>query len=69
MTVGLSLPRGRLAQLGALIIGAVLIGVDFAVYQSAWGPPLGWGVFTFTALFYLSLGISFLIAAFLAVPG
>ena len=67
--VGLSLPRGRLAQLGALIIGAVLLGVDFAAYQSAWGPPLGWGVFTFTALFYGSLGVSFLIAAVLAVPG
>ena len=67
--VGLSLPRGRLVQLGALIIGVVLMGVDFAMYQSAWGPLLGWGVFTFTALFYVSLGVSFLIAAVLAVPG
>ncbi len=54
---------------GALVIGAALIGVDFAVYQSAWGPPLGWGVFTFTTLFYGSLGVSFMISAVLAVPG
>ena len=37
--VGFSPSRGRLAQLGALIIVMVLIGVDFAAYQSVWGPP------------------------------
>ncbi len=69
VVVGLSLPWGRLAQLGALIVAAVLVSADLVAYQSIWGPPLGWGVFTFTVVFYGSLGISFLIAAILAVPG
>ena len=69
VVVGLSLPWGRQAQVGALIIATVLLVVDQVAYQSLWGPPLGWGVFTFTALFYGSLAASFLIAAILAVPG
>ncbi len=69
VVVGLPLPRGRLAQLGALTIAAALIGADLAAYQSAWGPPLGWGVFTFTALFYGYLGVSFSMAAILSLSG
>ena len=67
--VGFSLSRSRLAQLGVLVIAAILIGADFAAYQTVWGPPLGWGVFMFTALFYGYLGVSFLIASVLALPG
>lgn len=69
VVVGLSLPWGRLSQVAALIIAAVLFVANLAAYQSAWAPPLGWGLFTFTGVFYVSLGVSFLIAAFLSVPG
>lgn len=69
VVVGLSLPWGRLAQLAAIIIALVLLVANFAAYQSAWAPPLGWGLFTFTGVFYASLGVSFLVAAMLAVPG
>jgi hypothetical protein len=41
VVVGLSLPWGRLSQVAALIIAAVLFVANLAAYQSAWAPPLG----------------------------
>ena len=69
VVVGLSLPWGRLAQLAAIIVAAVLFVANLAAYQSAWAPPLGWGLSTFTVVFYGSLGVSFLVASILSVPG
>ena len=69
VVVGLSLRWGRLSQLAVLIIAAVLFVANLAAYQNAWAPPLGWGLVIFTGVFYGSLGVSFLIAAILSVPG
>ena len=67
--VGLSRPWGRWPQAAALLISTALLVADFAAYGSGWGPPLAWAIYTFTAFFYGLIGVAFLLAAFLAVPG
>ncbi len=67
--VGLSRPWGRWPQAAALAIVMVLVAADFAVYGSGWAPPLAWAIYTFTAFYYALIGVAFLLAAFLAVPG
>ncbi len=67
--VGLSRPWGRWPQAAAVLIAIALLAADFAAYGTGWAPPLGWGVFIFTAFFYVVIGVAFLLAAFLAVPG
>ena len=67
--VGLSRPWGRWPQTAALLIATGLLVVDFSAYGSGWAPPLAWAIFTFTAFFYGLIGLAFLLAAFLAVPG
>ena len=67
--VGLSRPWGRWPQIAVAGFAIALIAADFAAYSSGWGPPLGWGIFAFTAFFYAVIGGAFLLAAFFAVPG
>jgi len=67
--VGLSRPWGRWPQAVALLIATGLLVADFWAYGSGWAPPLAWAIFTFMAFFYGLIGLAFLLAAFLAVPG
>ena len=67
--VGLLRPRGRWPQAAGLVIALSLLVVDFAAYGTGWAPPLGWGVYIFTALFFGLIGVAFLFAAVLGVPG
>ena len=69
IVVGLTRAWGRWPQAAALVSGLALLVADLAVYGTVWAPPLGWGVLLFAAAFYVSLGVSFLIASTLAVPG
>ena len=67
--VGLSRQWGRWPQVAALAASAALLVADFAFYGAGWAPPLGWGVFILTVFFYGLIGVAFLLAAILAVPG
>ena len=68
-TVGFSRPWGRWPQLAALTISIALLAADFAAFGSGWAPPLGWGIFVFSAFYYGVIGTAFLLTAFFAVPG
>ena len=67
--VGFTRPWGRWPQAAVLLIGLFLLTVDIVAYGTIWAPPLGWGVYIFTAFFYGLIGTAFLVAATLAVPG
>ncbi len=67
--VGLSRPWGRRPQVAVVLITIVLLAVDFAAYGAGWAPPLSWGVFILSSFFFGLIGIAFLVAAALAVPG
>ena len=69
ITVGFSRPWGRRPQAAGLLIALLLLAADLAAYGTGWAPPLGWGVFIFTAFYFGLLGVAFLLAATLAVPG
>ena len=69
VVVGLSKSWGRWPQVAVLPFVIALVVVDLVAYGSAWGPPLGWGLFAFTEFFFGYIGISFLLAALFAVPG
>ena len=69
INVGLTLRLGRLPQIAALIVIVGLVIIDLAAYGTAWEAPLAWFFFLLAAAFYGSLGISFLVAGALGVPG
>lgn len=69
VTVGFSRSWGRWPQAVALLLALALVMVDLVAYGSVWAPPLGWGVFSFTAFYYGLIGVSFILAAAFAVPG
>ena len=69
VVVGFSRQWGRKPQAVAVLIAIALLAVDLAAYGAGWAPPLGWGVYIFTAVFYGLIGVAFLMAAVLAVPG
>ena len=69
VVVGFSRPWGRWPQIAILPLALALVVADLAAYGDAWGPPLGWGVFLFTELFFGFIGISFVFGALFAVPG
>ena len=52
-----------------LMLCAVALAVDFAVYGSFWGPPLGGILYAVTVYTLGHLGISFLLSALLSMPG
>ena len=69
VVVGFSRQWGRWPQAAALLVAFALLLADVAQYATGWAPPLGWGVFLFTAIFFGLIGISFVLAAALSVPG
>ena len=69
VVVGFSRPWGRWPQAAGLLIALVLLVADFMAYGTGWAPPLGWGVFIFTAFYFGLIGVAFIVAAALAVPG
>ena len=69
VVVGFGPTWGRWPQVAVLPFATALVVADLVAYKSAWGPPLGWGVFSFTEFFFLFLGMSFLLAAVFRVPG
>ena len=69
VVVGLGRSWGRRPQVAALGLAAILLMIDLVAYNELWDLPLAWGVFLFTEFFFGFLGVSFLLAAVLAVPG
>ena len=69
VVVGFGQRWGRWPRLAVLPIAAVLVIADLVAYESAWGPPLGWGVFVMTEFWFAFIGPSFILAALFAVPG
>ena len=67
--VGLARQWGRWPQIAGLLIGIALLAADILVYGSGWAPPLGWGVFILSTFFFGLIGVAFLVAAVLGVPG
>ena len=57
VTVSLSRSWGRWPQVAVFPLALALIVADLVAYGSAWGPPLGWGVFVLTELFFGLIGI------------
>ena len=52
-----------------IALAAVALVVDFLVYGSWWGPPLGWVVLGMSVLTHLYLGSSHILAGLIATPG
>ena len=69
VVVGFSLGRGRWPQIGVFSFALALTIAGLVAYDSAWAPPLGWGVLVFTEFFFGALSLSLFVAAVLAVPG
>ena len=69
VVVGLGRSWGRRPQAAALGVAAILLVTDLVAHGEIWEPPLAWGIFLFTEFFLGFLGVSFLLAAVLAVPG
>ena len=69
VVVGFSRKWGRWPQLAMFPFTLGLVVADLAAYGSAWGPPLGWGLFVFTEFVFGFFALSFLLAAVFAVPG
>ncbi len=69
VVVGFSRSWGRWPQVLVFPVALVLLVAGLVAYDSAWAPPLGWGVFAFTEFFFVALSISLLLAAAFAVPG
>ncbi len=69
VVVGLSREWGRWPQVAVFPFALALVIADIVAYESAWGPPLGWGVFIFTAVFFGFIAISFLLSALFRNPG
>ena len=67
--VGFTRPWGRWPQAAVLLIGLFLLTVDIVAYGTIWAPPLGWGVYIFSAFFFGLIGVAFFFAAVLRVPG
>lgn len=67
--VGFSRNWGRWLQLAVFSLVLALVITDLVAYGDAWGPPLAWGVFMSTDFFFGFIGVSFVLAAVLAVPG
>ena len=67
--VGLGLRWGRWPQIVAIPVAVVLVWVSLVADGSAWGPPLGWGLFIMTQFWFGFIGPSFILAAIFAVPG
>ncbi|MEE9249396.1 MAG: hypothetical protein V3U79_11985 [Dehalococcoidia bacterium] len=60
---------GRWPHVAVLPIALALVIADLVAYESGWGPPLSWGLFIMVEFFFVTLGISFLLAGALGVPG
>ena len=69
VVVGLGRSWGRRPQAAALGVAAILLVTDLVAHGEIWEPPLAWGIFLFTEFFFGFLGVSFLLAAVLAVSG
>ena len=69
VVVGFGRSWARRPQVAALGLAAILLMIDLVAYSELWDLPLAWGVFLFTEFFFGFLGVSFLLAAVLAVPG
>lgn len=69
VNVGFSRSWGRWPQFIAFLLALAAIAFDLLKYGSPWGPPLG--LLVFVLLVYVTgyLGLSFILAAVLAVPG
>ena len=64
-----SLRWGRWPQVAVFPFALALLVAGLVAYDSAWAPPLGWGVFVFSEFFFGALGVSLLLAGVLAIPG
>ena len=69
VNIGFAKNWRRKPQLFLLAGAALAIVADLAFYGSWWGPPLGLLVWTWLLYFCAHLGVSFVLAAFIATPG
>ncbi len=67
--VGLGLRWGARSQIGFGVLAAAAAAVDYLLYGSLWGPPLGWFLMVSSLLVLGHLAISFLVQAVAATPG
>ena len=69
VNVGFTITWGRRLQFILVAVAMDTIVLDFSIYQSFWGPPLGLLVFALLAYVTGHLGLSFILAGILATPG
>jgi hypothetical protein len=69
VNIGFTRSWGRWPQAVALILALAAVTFNFIQYGDMWGPPLGLLVYLLMVVVLGYLGISFLLAGILAVPG
>lgn len=69
VNVGFTITWGRRLQLILVVVAMAAVVVDFFIYRSFWGPPLGLLLFVLLAYVIGHLGVSFILAGILATPG
>ena len=69
VNVGFTITWGRRLQLILVAAAMAAVVLDFFIYRSFWGPPLGLLVFVLLAYVTGHLGVSFILAGILATPG
>ncbi len=69
VNIGFGRNWGRRPQLAVAALGVVIALVGFIVEGVLWSLPLAWFVYLLGQLVFFPLGVSFLLAAVIAVPG
>ena len=60
---------GNRPRVVVLLVCAVAVVVDLVAFAQIWGPPLGGVIYIVTVYTFSHLGLSFILATFLATPG
>jgi hypothetical protein len=69
VNTGLNRYWGRWPQAVVFLLVCTAVAFDFFLYESLWGPPLGLLVYLLVVFVLGALGLAFILAGILAVPG
>ena len=67
--LGFGVRWGHQVRRGYLIVVLATLVLDFVLYGSFWGPPLGLALIILGLYFHIHLGIAHILSGFLATPG
>lgn len=69
VNIGFTKNWRRAPQWAVLVLAAIALVIDLAVFGTWWAPPLGFLVWAWLVYFSAHLGISFVLSALVATPG